>query len=244
MPRRVASQILACALLGGCSGLVLSPQTYPVPGPIPAAQAEAFPVSGAVAARNFVQVVARMEPVVEQECRNRSPGRICDFLILVDDRPGAPPNAFQTQDRQGRPIIAFTLPLIAEAQNQDELAFILGHEAAHHILGHLERSQSSALTGALILGTLASLGGGSDGAIAQAQQIGASVGARRYSQDYELEADRLGTEIAFDARFDPARGAQFFDRLPDPGDSFLGSHPPNAERLAAVDLTLARLRGY
>lgn len=242
MPRRIASLTALLILLGGCSGLVLTPQ--PQPDPVPLAQTGAGPVTGATAARNFVDVVSRMEPVVERECRFRSPQLNCDFRIVVDDRPGEPANAFQTQDRSGRPIIAFTLPLIVEAQNQDELAFIMGHEASHHILGHLERTQASALTGALVLGTLASLGGGSDGAISQAQKIGATVGARRYSQDFELEADRLGTEIAFDAGFDPARGALFFDRLPDPGNTFLGSHPPNAAREQAVQQTLAQLRGF
>jgi Zn-dependent protease with chaperone function len=242
MARLIPGLLSAILLASGCVGPY--PSQQPLPGPVPLAQAGTAPVDGSTAARNFVEVVTRMEPVVEQECRQRSPQLNCDFFIVVDDRPGQPPNAFQTEDRQGRPVIAFTLPLIAEARNQDELAFVMGHEASHHILGHLERTRESALTGALILGTLASLGGGGDGAVSQAQQIGASVGARRYSQDFELEADRLGTEIAFDAGFDPGRGALFFDRLPDPGNTFLGSHPPNAERTAAVQETLARLRGF
>ena len=242
MSRQVSRFLCALALLGGCTGLVYSPRPQALP--VALSQLPGAPVDGQTAAHNFVAVVVQMQPAIARECQVRSPDRNCNFLIVVDDRPGQEANAFQTTDRAGRPIIAFTLPLIVEAQNQDELAFIMGHEASHHILGHLERTQESALTGALILGTLASLGGGSDGAISHAQKIGASVGARRYSQEFELEADRLGTEIAFDAGFDPARGALFFDRLPDPGDRFLGSHPPNAERLAAVDQTLARLRGY
>ena len=242
MARLIPGLLVSAQLLGGCVGQWPTPQ--PLPSPVPLGQAGGGVVNGSTAARNFVEVVTRMEPIVEQECRQRSRGLNCDFLIVVDDRPGQPPNAFQTQDRTGRPVIAFTLPLIAEAQNQDELAFIMGHEASHHILGHLERTRESALTGALILGTLASLGGGGDGAVTQAQQIGATVGARRYSQDFELEADRLGTEIAFDAGFDPGRGALFFDRLPDPGNTFLGTHPPNAERSEAVRQTLAGLRGF
>lgn len=242
MARLIPGLLGAALMVSGCVGQW--PTSQPLPLPVPLAQAGGGVVDGATAARNFLAVVTRMEPMVEQECRQRRQGLNCDFLIVVDDRPGQPPNAFQTEDRSGRPVIAFTLPLIAEAQNQDELAFIMGHEAAHHILGHLERTQASAMTGALILGTLASLGGGSDGAVSQAQQIGATVGARRYSQDFELEADRLGTEVAFDAGFDPGRGALFFDRLPDPGNTFLGTHPPNADRAAAVQETLARLRGF
>ena len=242
MARLIPGLLAATLMISGCVGPLPAP--HPLPAPVPLGVAGGGPVDGSAAARNFVAVVTRMEPIVEQECRLRSPQLNCDFLIVVDDRPGQPPNAFQTRDRSGRPVVAFTLPLIAGAQNQDELAFIMGHEASHHIMGHLDRTRESALTGALILGTLASTGGGGDGAVSQARQIGATVGARRYSQDFELEADRLGTEITFDAGFDPGRGALFFDRLPDPGNTFLGTHPPNAERAQIVQQTLARLRGF
>ena len=62
-------------------------------------------------ARAFVDVVGRVEPIAEQECRTNSPQLNCDFLIVVDDSPGAVPNAFQTLDENGRPIIAFTASL-------------------------------------------------------------------------------------------------------------------------------------
>jgi predicted Zn-dependent protease len=58
-----------------------------------------------------------------------------------------------------------------------------------------------------------------------------------------LEADSLGTEIAFVAGYDPMLGAAFFDRIPDPGDRFLGTHPANADRKRTVAATLARLGG-
>ena len=184
-----------------------------------------------------------MEAVVERECYLRNPQVGCDFQIVVDDRPDQPANAFQTLDRAGRPVIAFTLAMIADARNPDELAFIMGHEAAHHILGHIPKSREQAMVGALLLGTIASLGGGSAASVQAAQQVGATVGARRFSKGFELEADQLGTVIAWDAGYDPERGARFFDRLDDPGNSFLGTHPPNADRKAVVQATLAGLRG-
>jgi predicted Zn-dependent protease len=64
-----------------------------------------------------------------------------------------------------------------------------------------------------------------------------------YSKEFELEADALGAEIALIAGFDPLRGTGFFDRLPDPGDKFLGSHPPNRQRKALVAATVRRLQG-
>ena len=195
-----------------------------------------------VSARSFVQVVERMEPVVERICRSQEPQTNCDFQIAVDTRPGQPPNAFQTLDAAGRPIIAFTVALIAEAENVDELAFVLGHEAAHHIAGHLTRTRDTAAAGALIGGLLATLAGGDAGTIGTAQDFGASVGARTFSKDFELEADSLGTVITYRAGYDPERGAQYFARIPDPGNRFLGTHPPNAARLQRVQATLAALR--
>lgn len=195
-----------------------------------------------VSARSFVQVVERMEPVAERLCREKTSGANCDFQIVVDTRKGQPPNAYQTVDRSGRPIIAFTVSLIGTARNKDELAFVMGHEAAHHISGHLKRTRESAVAGAVVGGLLATLAGGDASVVGSAQDYGATIGARRYSKDFELEADSLGTVIAFRAGFDPERGAEFFTRIPDPGNRFLGTHPPNASRLAVVRKTLAGLR--
>lgn len=193
------------------------------------------------AARQFVSVVQTVEPVAERECRNRAPRANCDFQIVVDDRPGQPPNAFQTIDRNGRPILAFNLALIASVSNADELAFVMGHEAAHHVLGHLGRTQQNAAVGAVILSGLAALGGADAAAVQSAEQIGATLGARSYSKDFELEADRLGTIITARAGFDPIRGAEFFNKIPDPGHRFLGTHPPNAARMDIVRRTASGL---
>ena len=199
------------------------------------------PVSSRTSARNFVQVVNTLEPVAERECRARTTNVNCDFNIVVDDRPGEPANAYQTLDRQGRPIIAFTLALIADAQNEDELAFVMGHEAAHHIAGHIARQQQNAVAGAVIFAGLATLSGGDANTVRSVQELGAQVGARSYSKDFELEADALGTVITKKAGYDPLRGAAFFTRIPDPGDKFLGTHPPNVSRIETVRRTAACL---
>ncbi len=194
------------------------------------------------AALSFVEVVERVEPVAERECRRRAPGMNCDFRIVVDDRPGQPANAFQTVDEAGQPIIAFTLGLIVATRNADELAFVLAHEASHHIEGHLDRQREVATAGAVVFGQLAgALGATTLEEVRAAQEIGAAVGARSFSKTFELEADRLGTIITAAAGYDPLVGAEFFYRIPDPGDAFLSTHPPNAERLAVVRDTAAAL---
>lgn len=234
--------LLFAMTVAGCSVPAPGPSPSPGPSSEPQSQPQAQPqpvaagprLSQQAAARNFAAVINRIEPVAEAECRRRRPNTNCDFKIIVDDRRGLPPNAFQTLDRSGRPIIGFTQSLIADARNADELAFILGHEAAHHIAGHIPRTQNNATTGAVLAGILTSLAGADAGVVREAQQVGAAVGARRYSKAFELEADALGTVIAKRAGFDPVLGSQFFNRIPDPGDQFLGTHPPNKERLATV----------
>jgi predicted Zn-dependent protease len=221
--------------LGGC--VTSYPAAPPMPIPAP-------PGSPQAAAQTFLQVVAAVEPVAEELCRVQGAVRTCDFRIVVDDRPGQPPNAFQTLDSRGRPVLGFTLALIADAQNADELAFVMGHEAAHHIAGHIARREDQAVAGALVAGVLAQAGGLSPDEVRAAQDLGAEVAARSYSREFELEADALGAQIALIAGFDPVRGTGFFDRLPDPGDRFLGSHPPNAERKAVVAATVRQMQGY
>ncbi|WP_050930430.1 M48 family metalloprotease [Aestuariivita boseongensis] len=237
---------LARALFAFCAliGLVACDVPAPVPGPAgqtPSVQPAGPQMSPDEAARAFVSVVRTMEPVAERECRNRTRGVNCDYLIVVDDRRNQPPNAFQTRDENGRPIIAFTIGLIAQARNADELAFVMGHEAAHHILGHIDRQQRNAAAGAVIFAGLASLTGGAGADLESAQQIGAFVGSRSYSKEFELEADQLGTIITHRAGYNVLRGAEFFNRIPDPGNRFLGTHPPNAQRMQVVRATLNQL---
>jgi predicted Zn-dependent protease len=186
-------------------------------------------------------VTNRIEPVAEALCRSETRRQNCDFQILVNRDPRAGVNAFQTLDpANGRPIIILTVGLIREVRNDDELAFVIGHEAAHHIAQHLAAQQEAAQLGANILGRQAFERGGSEAEIMEAAQAGAFIGARRFSQTAELEADALGTIIACRAGFDALVGAQFFTQLPDPGDRILGTHPPNAARVEAVRQTAAR----
>ena len=116
----------------------------------------------------------------------------------------------------------------------------MAHEAAHHIEGHLARQQQNAVAGSVLLAGLASLAGGSAADISNAQDLGAIVGARSYSKEFELEADRLGTLITHKAGYRPSVGVKFFDRLPDPGDRFLGTHPANPDRVRIVQETITR----
>lgn len=228
--------VLSLLLLAGCA---TAPP--PVAGVPPATSTDERP-SPEQAVANLVAVVERVVPVAERTCRRQSPNLQCAYQIVVDDRFSQPPNAFQTVDARGRPIIGFTIALIAEVRNQDELAFILGHEAAHHIAGHIARQRENAQRGALLAGALAVAHGAPKAEIMRAQIVGADVGARAYSKEFELEADALGSLIALGAGYDPLIGIGYFDRQEDPGNVFLGTHPPNAARVAVVRRVVAQMQ--
>lgn len=217
---------LTLALLTGCVATTPTPQAVQ---------------GNAASGLSFASIARRVETVAEAECRARLRGGNCDFVILVENDPRAGLNAFQTIGRNGRPVVIVTAGLIDAVQNADELAFVIGHEAAHHIRQHIPQQVDAARQGALVFGVLAQMGGADEAAIREAAELGAAVGVQRFSQEHELEADQLGTIIAARAGFDPVLGALFFDRLPDPGNRIFSSHPPNAARQQIVRQTAASL---
>ena len=218
------------ALTSACVATV--PQQAPLPAPVQQSQ---LPPE----ARRLGAVVERVMPVAVGVCERQTPRRRCDFFVALDDSTDIEANAFQTLARDGRPVIGFTLPLVQQTRNEDELALILAHEAAHHIAGHIARGQASARLGADLIGGLIAASGGDATAVREAQGFGAFLGARRYAQEFELEADALGALIAREAGYDPLRGVLFFQNAPDPGAEFLGTHPPNARRVEVIRGVLA-----
>ena len=238
---RILFLIIVAAGLAGCTITTGSaPRPEPAaapPPPLPAVTRNGSPQT----LGDFRAVVARVEPVAEAVCRSRPPGSNCDFRVQVDTR-NVPPNAFQSLDPDGRPVITFTTSLMRVMRNRDELAFAFGHEAAHHIEGHIPSLQRNATIGALAGTILGSIAGLDTAGVETAQNIGGTVGARRYSKEFELEADSLGASIALRAGYDPLVGVQYFSRSPDPGDRFLGTHPPNPDRIRVVQRTVAVAR--
>lgn len=229
--------LILIALVASACGAPSPPPATLKPSPVTSAP----PMSPAASQRAFSQVTQRVRPRAVEECKRRTQGVNCNFKIQVHPDPNAPVNAFQTVDKEGRPLIVFTKAMIGTARNADELAFVMGHEAAHHIQGHLQQTQANAALASILLAGIAGATGGNSAAIDAAGQVGALVGSRTYSKSYELEADQLGTLIAYRAGYDPLVGVHFFSRIPDPGDRFLGTHPPNASRVQAVQQTAQRL---
>ncbi len=227
---------LILAVAFGLAGCMEVPAGAERPAPEEAAQKAPVKPS-AQAARMFVEVAQAVEPAAEAQCRELAPGINCDFKIVIDNKDGGEANAHQFLTRGGRPILMFNFALINMVRNADELAFVMGHEAAHHVAGHLELQEYNARQGAAVLAEMASANGASTQEIREARELGATLGALQYSKEFELEADELGTIITLRAGYDPVIGARFFNRLPNPGDKMLGTHPPNSARVESVRRT-------
>jgi Zn-dependent protease with chaperone function len=153
-------------------------------------------------------------------------------------------------------INAFALPggfifvnrgVIEEADDEAELAGVMAHEIGHVALRHGTNQASKAY---LVQAPLAILGGflgnkKSAGAIIA--QIGSGFAVNsillKYSRDDERQADLAGTQILYDANYDPHAMAQFFEKLDtkNRGIDFFSSHPNPENRIQNINAEIRRL---
>ncbi len=151
---------------------------------------------------------------------------------------------------QDKRINAFALPggpvyintgTIEAAENESQVAGVMAHEIGHVVLRHATNNASKAYA---YQAPLAVLGGmiGSGGIGAQLAGLAASFGLNsiflKYSRDAERQADIIGTQIMYDAGYDPGQMARFFAKLQEEEKSrsveFLSDHPNPGNRVALV----------
>jgi len=151
-------------------------------------------------------------------------------------------------------INAFALPggyvyvnrgLLANVQDEGELAGVLAHEIAHVALRHPTSQASKAYlaqAGLGVLGGMFGRGGNSTGSIMNSLGgFGLNTLFLKFSRTAESQADVAGTQIMARAGYDPNDMARFFAFLEQqPGGNsgavatFLSDHPAPADREARV----------
>jgi beta-barrel assembly-enhancing protease len=160
---------------------------------------------------------------------------------------------------QSREVNAFALPggylfiergLLEAADNEAELAGVLAHEMAHDVARHSNKLMKKALVSSLLYQAAqiaaAVLTGGASIGVYYALQYGfyglgfvLDLNLLGVSRDYELEADQLGVQYAWNAGYDPTGFIQFFDKMATKqgyvnSASWFRTHPPFLERMVAA----------
>ncbi len=136
----------------------------------------------------------------------------------------------------GGPIYIYAGLIESLGGDEDQVAWVLGHETTHVSHQHAIKRIESAI-GAQLLIELA-LGGGTGQDIAG---VVTALALQNYSRDNEYEADRVGCMYAAQAGYDPTAGLAVLETFrqlqgKDPSDLeiLFYSHPGNTDREKAV----------
>ena len=150
------------------------------------------------------------------------------FQVVDDDSI----NAFATMGG----YVYINKGLIAAADNEAELASVIGHEIGHIAGRHgIEQMRNRAIS----QGLLSAAGVDRNNAV----QIGVELAVSRPNgRSDELEADRFGLENIIQANYAPAGILGFMQKLLNQGGStpgFLSTHPATSERIRILEQNIS-----
>ena len=176
--------------------------------------------------QSSVATAAKQHPQIVAEFGGEESGARGDYIRRVGARVAARTNiagggnAFHVTTLNSPVMNAFAVPggylyttrqLVALANDEAELAFVLGHEAGHIAARHSsERKRASILSQILAVGL---------GAVTGSSQLGNLAGqvsqglVLSYSRRQEYEADDLGVGYLAAAGYDPAASASLLTSL-------------------------------
>lgn len=156
-------------------------------------------------------------------------------------------------------INAFALPggfvfvnrgAIEVSDNEAQLAAVMAHELSHVALRHGTAQASKAQLAQRAAGIFGGLFGGSTAGdlVTEGVALGAGGLLLRYSRGDETQADVMGTQVLYDAGYDPRAMAQFFEKLQAETKGknppqFLSDHPNPDHRVERVDEEIDKLGG-
>lgn len=147
--------------------------------------------------------------------------------------------------------IFINLGTVRAAETEAQLAGVMAHETSHVVMRHATcniTKQQAPRMGLGIASVLSQvlLGNSALGSLAQAGLgMGANLAFLRMSRDDEKQADLLGTDILYDAGYDPRGLPQFFETIQakygNGGAQFMSDHPNPGNRTEYVNAEIATL---
>ena len=168
---------------------------------------------------------------------NLSPDYCKDIRVYVQDMPYF--NAFMAPNGM---MVVWT-GLLLRAQNEAQVAAVIGHEAGHYIKRHSLKSwlDAKSRTDLMVLLSIGlAIGGVPAGGdifnLTQLLQIGFMA---KHSRDNEREADKIGLNFLINSGYDPYEAPKIWENIikeMELGEvnkplSFLASHPAPEERI-------------
>jgi predicted Zn-dependent protease len=136
--------------------------------------------------------------------------------------------------------IAFYSGIITKLQlTDDEIAAIMGHEIAHALREHGRERASEQITAGLLVNVgVAAAGGGKAAMDMAGLAYNVTVGLPN-SRTHEVEADRMGIELAARAGYDPKAAVTVWQKMSkvssSSGPGFLSTHPSNESRIKDLE---------
>lgn len=212
------------------------------------------------ARQQYAQVVAEESKKGEL---NRDPAQVSRVRAIAN-RLIAQTAAFRTDARQWQwEVNVFTSPevnawcmpggkigvytgLIEKLKTtDDELAAVMGHEIAHALREHArERASEQIVAGSLISIGSAILGVGELGQQGAQYAYMGLIGLPN-SRAHEIEADRIGVELAARAGFDPRAAVTLWQKMGQVGGGepikFLSTHPSREDRMSDLNVYSQRV---
>ncbi len=176
-------------------------------------------------------------------------------LVSKAPNPYKFPFTFKIVD--DKEINAFALPggpvfvnrgAIEAADNEAQIAGVMGHEMGHVLLRHGAAQQKKGGFLGALAGIVGAVAG--DSTVGQIIGVGAAFGANayllKYSRGAESEADLMGTQILYDSGYDPKAMAEFFDKLAQQhkgskAEEWFSNHPIPENRVAMVNAEIERI---
>lgn len=192
-------------------------------------------------ATRLTPIATRVAQAASTLCRDMRGARAqCQYAVLLDaKKKGLNAHA------DGKNVV-LNPAMVDFARNDAHLAFVIAHEFAHNIMGHLKAQQQNIAVGG-ILGTLADAAASSQGLETGGAlgKIGAQQGLLKYSPDFEAEADYVGLYILARTGY-PIEDAPNFWRMmsqAEPRSIYVTStHPNNPSRTIEMEKTVVEIR--
>lgn len=164
--------------------------------------------------------------------------------VTAEVREGNRPASWEVVVFDADEVNAFALPggkigvyrgLLDVAQNQDQLATVIGHEIAHVLSRHSAERVSTAMatqTGLAVVGATGAVSPQTLGLLGLGAQVGIEL---PFSRTQETESDMLGLDLMARAGFDPGASVDLWQRMAEAGGKkppeLLSTHPADSTRI-------------